>query len=68
MEMMTAAMEVTNKTAIYRALIRTLNVNPVEGVFWTAGDAMEMQTVKMEVTKIQLCAVSFNSQSFISKI
>lgn len=60
MEMTTAETEVMNKTATYLVLIQTLNVNRVEDVFWTAGDAMEMLIVKMAVMKIQLYAVSFS--------
>lgn len=43
--------------AICHVPIPISNVNQVEDVFWTVGDAMVMLIVKMAVMKIQQCVV-----------
>jgi hypothetical protein len=41
------------------------SANRVDAVFWRAGDAMAMPTVRMEAMKIQLCAVSHSKKNHL---
>lgn len=58
MEMMIVETTVMNKIVTCRVQILTSNVNRVEDVFWTVGDATVMPIAKMEVMKIQQYAIN----------